>query len=112
MGSITSEDGREFQVSIELSIYKDGDFYISYCPDFDLMTYSEKENELDSLMSETIQEFLKYEISKNRLKSTLNSLGWKEVKKSITNPIIDNNHSYLGSFIANTSHQINIPCYS
>lgn len=78
-------------VNIKVGVYlfKEGDFYIAYCPSLDLVGYSDTEHKAKEDFEFILQDWLQDQISHKTLNHDLVSHGWKLDKEGGREPMLD-----------------------
>ncbi|MCK9423984.1 MAG: hypothetical protein M0Q38_15475 [Bacteroidales bacterium] len=97
--------GHQIKVKVPLIAFTEDNSFIIYCPVFDLSGYGKTESEAEQSLTTVMDEFFKYTVHKNTLRSVLKDLGWV-VKKSKQKPmappsmdnILKNNADFLKIF--------------
>ena len=77
-----------WEVSIPVSILKEGKYFIAYTPALDLSTSGKSFDEVKKRFGEIVQIFFEEVSEKGTLGEVLSSLGWQKVKKEWKPPFI------------------------
>lgn len=74
--------------NLPISIFKEGNFFIAYCPVLDLTTSGKSFEEVRKRIQEAIEIFFEELISRGTLEDVLKDLGWRKVKNRWQPPIL------------------------
>lgn len=88
-----------FQVSLPVSILKEGKYYIAYSPALDLSTSGKTFDEVKKRFTEIVSIFFEELLEKGTLDKVLSELGWQNVQKEWFPPLV----------VANETERFNIP---
>lgn len=77
-----------FEVSLPISILKEGKCFIAFSPALDLSTSGKSFEEAKQRFDEVVQIFFEELLEKGTLEEVLSDLGWQKLKKEWTPPII------------------------
>ena len=80
-----SED-MNYNFSVGLYIFKEGDSYIAYAPTFDLSSYAETSNEAIAAFYEAFQMHIEYCVEQNTLIADLKAHGWSVETQKVKEP--------------------------
>ncbi|MFA5403627.1 MAG: hypothetical protein WC358_01715 [Ignavibacteria bacterium] len=72
---------KEIKLKLLLGILKEGEYFVAYCPAFDLSGYGYSEKEAKSSFEKNVEIFLEETIEKGTLEKVLLNLGWTLRKK-------------------------------
>ena len=73
-------------VSVSVVVFKDGDYYIAYCPSLDLAGYDETVDSAKDDFMQMLSEYFEWQIEHNTLEKDLTKHGWKIGVKSRKEP--------------------------
>lgn len=85
---------RHIQVTLQVSIVKQGKQFIAYSPALDLSTSGKNLREAQKRFSEIIDIFFEEIAKKNTMEEVLHDLGWVKVKKNWEPPRIVSQKSF------------------
>lgn len=80
--------GKEINVSVSVSLFKEGDTYIAYCPSLDLSGYDTTEDSARADFEYMLREWLKDQIANGTLQRDLARHGWKVGEDTATEPSV------------------------
>lgn len=87
-------DGYEVEVNMPIIIFEEDQNTILYCPPLDLSGYGKDEAEANRSLKVALDEFFRYCIHKNTLRTELKRLGW-HLKKNKRKPMVPPSMSEL-----------------
>jgi len=77
-----------FEVSLPVSILKEGKYFVAYTPALDLSTSGKTFAEVKERFSEVVQIFFEELLEKGTLEEVLFGLGWQRSRKEWKPPIV------------------------
>ena len=75
-----------FQVSLPVSILREGEAFVAYTPALDLSTSGKSLDEARTRFNEVVGIFFEELVSKGTLETVLSNLGWQRVRKEWVPP--------------------------
>lgn len=87
------------QISLPISVLKEGKYYIAYSPALDLSTSGKTFEDVKKRFEEVVEIFFEDLSEKGTLDKVLGELGWQKVQREWTAPVV----------IANETESFNIP---
>ena len=64
-------------ISVSVVVFKDGDYFIAYCPSLDLAGYDETEDLAKVDFQQMLSDYFEWQIEHNTLEKDLMKHGWK-----------------------------------
>lgn len=81
--------GNRIDIKVGVFVFKEGDFYIAYCPSLDLAGYSDTKDEAKKDFEFILNDWLETQVANNTLSHDLASHGWSVGKDGGREPSID-----------------------
>lgn len=75
-------------ITIPVTVLREGKSYVAYSPAFDLSTSADSFDKAQRRFTEVVSIFLEETIEKGTLESVLGSLGWHKVKRTWAPPTV------------------------
>jgi predicted RNase H-like HicB family nuclease len=76
------------EVSLPVSVLKEGKYFIAYSPALDLSTSASSFEEVKKRFSEVVQIFFEELLEKGTLDEVLSELGWRKIQKRWLPPVV------------------------
>lgn len=77
-----------FEVSLPVSVLKEGRYFVAYSPALDLSTSGKTFEEAKRRFGEVVQIFFEELLEKGTLEEVLSTLGWQKIRKEWTPPVV------------------------
>lgn len=69
-------DGNTIKITLQVMLYKEGDFSVAYCPALELSSYGNNNRTAKSEFKNALEIFIKETMDRGTLEKELLSLGW------------------------------------
>lgn len=78
----------QLEVSLTVSIFKQGEYFVAYTPALDISTYGDNVEDAQSKFEELVDTFFdEFKEDQTKLDNVLESLGWTKNKSNWTPPV-------------------------
>ena len=92
----------QYQLSLPVSILREGDSFIAYSPALDLSTVGETFEQAKVRFDEVVQIFFEEVFEKGTLNEVLSDLGWQKQNKSFVPPVV----------VSHETEKFSVPCFT
>lgn len=92
----------QYQLSLPVSVLREGDSFIAYSPALDLSTVGETFEQAKARFDEAVQIFFEEISSKGTLNEVLSELGWQKQNKYFVPPAV----------VSHETEKFSVPCFA
>lgn len=92
----------QYQLSLPVSILREGDSFVAYSPALDLSTVGKTFEQAKARFEEAVQIFFEEISEKGTLDIVLNELGWQKQNKYFVPPVV----------VSHETEKFSIPCFA
>ena len=109
--TLATIDKNTIQVSVEVALFREGDYIVAYCPAFQLSSFGDNEKDAHEAFDEALEIFFEETSSKGTLEKVLLDLGWglRKFPDLEYFPPVKLRHQYPESIISKFDELVSIP---